>query len=330
MATRRVLRMSSSSSPPPSAQQQQRRVVVLGGGIQGASAAYHLGKAGAKVTLVELESVGSAASGKAGGFLAKDWGSGPTHKLHTESFRMHQELARELGLETFREIETLSVASGKPSGEARRMRSWLDGDVAEASLLDTVPNTAQVTPLEITSALADAAVDRYGAQIVYGRALGIQSAGATSSPSAAAVVSGVRVQMAAGEEVKVLPCDDLLVAMGVWSTLCAPWFGLPEDAWPITGIKSTHVIWKERAEVKADPAALFCGQVSTQLAREKTPQLLAFSAPCGALPNPTSNLNNGKREVAEKSGDGVVTDPSFVLCAGGERDALGDLPAEQR
>ena len=48
--------------------------------------------------------------------------------------------------------------------------------------------------------------------------------------------------------------------MGVWSTLCAPWFGLPEEAWPITGIKSTHVIWREREAVKKEPAALFCAQ----------------------------------------------------------------------
>jgi len=43
---------------------QRRHVVVLGGGIQGASAAYFLSKRDAKVTVVELESVGSAASGK--------------------------------------------------------------------------------------------------------------------------------------------------------------------------------------------------------------------------------------------------------------------------
>ena len=239
------------------AKQQQRHVVVLGGGIQGASAAYHLGKRGCKVSIVELEQVGSAASGKAGGFLARDWGSGPTVALHKESFRMHQELASELELETFREIETLSVSSGARGNQGKKMRSWLDGDVAKASLLDT--NTAQVTPLEITSKLAMAAVDKYGAEIVYGRALGVVTSSEQEEKGEASKVTGVRVKVDNAEE-KVIPCSDLLVAMGVWSTLTAPWFGLPENAWPITGIKSTHVIWKERKEVQEDPAALFCGQ----------------------------------------------------------------------
>ena len=54
--------MSAMESKPRGA--QRRHVVVLGGGIQGASAAYFLSKRDAKVTVVELESVGSAASGK--------------------------------------------------------------------------------------------------------------------------------------------------------------------------------------------------------------------------------------------------------------------------
>lgn len=53
--------MSAMDSKPRA---QRRHVVVLGGGIQGASAAYFLSKRDAKVTVVELESVGSAASGK--------------------------------------------------------------------------------------------------------------------------------------------------------------------------------------------------------------------------------------------------------------------------
>ena len=140
-ATRRLVRMSTTSA------EQQRRVVVLGGGIQGASAAYHLGKKGAKVTLVELESVGSAASGKAGGFLAKDWGSGSTAKMHTESFRMHQELAKELGLQTFREIETLSVASGRPSGMGRKNRGTDKASRNSASATEIARSTTMTMPV---------------------------------------------------------------------------------------------------------------------------------------------------------------------------------------
>ena len=44
----------------------------------------------------------AAASGKGGGFLARDWGSGPTEQLHTTSFALHQELAEALGVQFYR------------------------------------------------------------------------------------------------------------------------------------------------------------------------------------------------------------------------------------
>lgn len=46
-------------------------VVIVGGGIIGCSIAYHLTELGAQCTLVERCSVACAASGKAGGFLAR-------------------------------------------------------------------------------------------------------------------------------------------------------------------------------------------------------------------------------------------------------------------
>ena len=237
--TRATARMAASD----------RHVVVLGGGIQGASSAFHLAKRGAKVTIVEVEAVGSAASGKAGGFLARDWGSGPTRKLHTESFRMHRELAGELGIESYRGISTVSVASGRGTAGLQHS-SWLDGGIGMARLMDDDQSTAQVTPLELTEKLASAAFGM-GAELVIGRAKGIVEGGP-------GVVEGVRVSVE-GEE-RVLECTDVLVAMGVWSTLTAPWFNLDADAWPITGIKSTHAIWTDREAIRKEPVALFCGE----------------------------------------------------------------------
>lgn len=46
-------------------------MVVCGGGIVGASIAYHLTLRGVKPVVVERSAVASAASGKAGGFLAR-------------------------------------------------------------------------------------------------------------------------------------------------------------------------------------------------------------------------------------------------------------------
>ena len=52
------------------------RVAVVGGGVIGASIAYRLAQKGAAVTIFERGAVACAASGKAGGFLARDWCDG--------------------------------------------------------------------------------------------------------------------------------------------------------------------------------------------------------------------------------------------------------------
>ena len=123
------------------------KVVIIGAGIQGICSAYYLSKRGVEdVTIVErADSIAPAASGKAGGFLAGGWGDGgPTQGLHRESFKLHAELAEELGIDTYRRIPTLSVAGGvsRFGGNKKPPVSWLDGDVARASLMDDA--TAQV------------------------------------------------------------------------------------------------------------------------------------------------------------------------------------------
>ena len=61
-----IISMSSSTTP-----RDQEKVVICGGGIVGASIAYHLTLKGFKPTIIERAQVASAASGKAGGFLAR-------------------------------------------------------------------------------------------------------------------------------------------------------------------------------------------------------------------------------------------------------------------
>lgn len=76
----------------------------------GASTAYHLALRGVKPLVIERSKIAAAASGKAGGFLAGGWGSGPTVKMHEVSFDMHERLAEELGVTSYRKIPTLQVS----------------------------------------------------------------------------------------------------------------------------------------------------------------------------------------------------------------------------
>ena len=72
-----------------------QKVVILGAGIHGASVAHYLSsRFGIFPTVVERVSVAAAASGKAGGFLAREWGSGTTQQLHQVSFDMHEKLGK--------------------------------------------------------------------------------------------------------------------------------------------------------------------------------------------------------------------------------------------
>ena len=73
-------------------------VLICGGGAIGASIAYFLSRRGIAATVIEGTGVACAASGKSGGFLARDWCDGtPLQALACRSFDQHAELAERLG-----------------------------------------------------------------------------------------------------------------------------------------------------------------------------------------------------------------------------------------
>jgi glycine/D-amino acid oxidase-like deaminating enzyme len=73
------------------------RVVVCGGGVIGACTAYFLSRRRIEVVVVQRTEVATAASGKAGGFLALDWCAGtPLDDLASRSFQLHAALPHEI------------------------------------------------------------------------------------------------------------------------------------------------------------------------------------------------------------------------------------------
>ena len=78
----------------------KRHVLICGGGVIGASIAYFLSLRGIRATVIERTGIACAASGKSGGFLARDWCDGtPVQALARRSFDLHAELADRLGNE---------------------------------------------------------------------------------------------------------------------------------------------------------------------------------------------------------------------------------------
>ncbi len=231
------------------------RVVICGGGVIGAACAYFLARGGAEVTLVERTGVASAASGKAGGFLALDWCDGsPLEALARRSFALHAELDEALpGDWGYRRMTTFAGASRQdtagPGGN--RLLPWLTDAVSLRGQLGTPATTAQVHPARFTEALARAAEAR-GARLVIGEATGLVR-------DETDAVAGVLVDDEAIES------DAVVLAMGPWSIRACGWLDLPA----IHAVKGHSLIF-EAPEVPAEALFLEHRELSGE---ETTPEV---------------------------------------------------------
>ncbi len=240
-------------------------VVVCGGGVIGAATAYFLTELGVEVTLVERCSVAAAASGKAGGFLARDWCDGNAmDPLARASFDLHAELADRLDADYgYRRVDTLMVAGadeGSVAGYARHPASaWLDGNCAVHGRIGTPETTAQVEPGAFTRALVDAACRSAGARVRIGTVEGLLAARGASGGRGEGGASGghgtgwahgaVEGVLVDGEAVA---ADAVVLAMGPWTALARAWLPLP----PIGGLKGFSITLRPDFEVPAE--MLFC------------------------------------------------------------------------
>ncbi|GMH76207.1 hypothetical protein TrST_g9485 [Triparma strigata] len=228
-------------STPPS------HLVIIGAGIQGASVAYFTSKLSptTRITVVESNpTIAPHASGKGGGFLARSWGDGSvTQELHHRSFDLHEELAAEWNLASYRKLPVLSVQPG--SSEFKKNKStpnWLDGLGGGTSRMGDGSDTAQVSPFEFTSE----ALLRSNAAVLTSSTVSSIS----TSSNGDEVTS---VELTSGESIE---CDGVVVCMGPWSCLASSWF--PTITVPMVGIKSTSIVWPRRSN--SDGVALFCGE----------------------------------------------------------------------
>ena len=195
------------------------RVVICGGGVIGACTALYLRRLGAEVIIVERTEVAAAASGKAGGFLARDWCAGsPLDALARRSFALHAELAEEIaGDWGYRPMTAYSgfVASvGDARRDAPSALGWLSDGVVIAQRIGTVETTAIVHPRKFTSAVMNAALAQ-GAELRAGRVTGIMR------DAKGTTATGVEV------EGSLVEADAVVIAMGPWSLLAAQWMSMP-------------------------------------------------------------------------------------------------------
>eukprot|EP00927_Polykrikos_kofoidii_P054288 TRINITY_DN48729_c0_g1_i1.p1 TRINITY_DN48729_c0_g1~~TRINITY_DN48729_c0_g1_i1.p1 ORF type:complete len:365 (-),score=50.57 TRINITY_DN48729_c0_g1_i1:87-1181(-) len=192
-------------------------ILVLGGGVIGVSVAYHLALRGVKVTLVDRAGIASCASGKAGGFLARNWNDGsPTQELTHKSFDMHEEVATKLGLPSYRRLTCQCVGvdgrGAKPSGAKLASLEWTDLGVKSSHQLGDESTIAQVHPKELVDAMWTFAAG-IGSQYKQGIVEGLEYADGSSGRNEAKLLSGAIVD---GE---LVPADIVLFAMGPWGDI---------------------------------------------------------------------------------------------------------------
>jgi glycine/D-amino acid oxidase-like deaminating enzyme len=245
-----------------------KRIVVVGAGIQGTSVAYHLAKATGKdtiITLLESEKPASAASGKGGGFMARNWGEGsPTQGLHELAFEMYEDLATAIGCTSYRKLPVLSVspqydglaAARKNKQVSSILPNWLDGTVGRISAMGLGDDTAQITPKEFVECMLEAQKDRI--EVIIGTCVGVETD--QGSERASRKITAVCYTQQDDEQVSI-PADAVVVSAGPWSCAAEDWFPAAQLDLPMEGIKSTSIVWQKPQEMESvDATALFCGE----------------------------------------------------------------------
>ncbi|HLZ04825.1 MAG TPA: FAD-dependent oxidoreductase [Bradyrhizobium sp.] len=215
------------------------RVVICGGGVIGACTAFFLARRGVEVIVVERTGVANAASGKAGGFLARDWCAGtPLDALAQRSFELHARLAGEIAGDWGHRPTTAysGIVVGARDGRrrARCELGWLADGVIIAGRLGTSDTTATVHPHKFTMAMMRAA-QSLGAELRSGRITGI--------------IRNTHDASARGVELDggVIESDAVVIAMGPWSLLAAEWMTLPA----VFGQRSPSVVYDSGGDVPA-------------------------------------------------------------------------------
>jgi len=217
-------------------------IAVCGGGVIGAALAHELARRGARVTLIERWRVAGAASGKSGGFLARDWCDGtPLEALARASFDLHDDWAAALGNPYgYRRVTTFSAAMSRrralPPRGARDIAGWLAADAVNRSRLGSPTTTAQLDPKLFTEALAEAARTA-GAEILTATVAGLHH------DEARGRVDGVDLE--GGERVM---ADAVILALGPWSLMAATWVPLP----PVFGLKGHSIVLRPETTLPAE------------------------------------------------------------------------------
>ena len=222
-------------------------VIVVGAGVIGSAIAYYLSRDGAKVVMLEQDSIGSGASAHATGSfgrLGTEFNPGPSFLAALESYRMLSDLVAPLEEETDMDLlcqrrPSLRLAIEEDEeGLIKELMEWqrefvdilwIDGDDVrklEPRLSTDIRGAVyenesiQLDSYRFTLALARAA-ESYGAKTELRKVTGLEKNGSR--------ITGVH--STGGDFL----CDAVVLATGAWSDECAEWLNFPVPVRPLKG-----------------------------------------------------------------------------------------------
>mmetsp|Transcript_20417 Transcript_20417/g.63130 ORF Transcript_20417/g.63130 Transcript_20417/m.63130 type:complete len:361 (+) Transcript_20417:178-1260(+) len=185
----------------------------------GAATQYYLAKDhGIGAVVVDRCGLAAAASGRAGGFLAKDWNDGsPTEALTRASFDLHAQLGAEFPDVDYRRLTCRAVAVSHTHQKSDNTAvEWVDAAAVRGQrAMGDESTIAQVHPRKLVEALSRRATELASASVVKATAVGLAYDDER--------VTGLRV-LRENEET-VIEADAVVLAMGPWTHVA----GLPQN-----------------------------------------------------------------------------------------------------
>lgn len=209
------------------------KIVIAGGGIVGNSIAYFLSKRSVPVTLVDPVGIAPCASGKAGGFLAKDWRDGtPLQELQRKGFELHQALANELdpSIIDYRRLtcQAVAVDASQPTKKPIKNRKsktleWVDHEgVFGSSSMGDKNTIAQVHPKKLCEALWKYS-ESQGSTLKIGKVVKVLTT-TTADDNDDANTNEESLEAIELDDGTTIPVDKFVIACGPWTEQARYWF----------------------------------------------------------------------------------------------------------